>query len=109
MGNHILQNKRAKTLLAAHVLLYSIIKKKPKNNITQESKAFTLQTAKTDGDLFITEKNFAHATTVFSELYRARGQNYSQLLKTAYHVILPGLTNLRQQHDQVFVMTLPFL
>lgn len=71
---HILQTKIAKTLLAVHVLLYSIILKK-KKTITQESKACTLQTAKIDGDLLITEKNFAHATTVFSELYRARGQN----------------------------------
>lgn len=49
---------------------YVVLKKR-----TLHKKTFTLQTAKIDGDLLITERNCAYATTVFSELYRVRGQN----------------------------------
>lgn len=53
------------------MVTYIVLKKKK----TLHKKTFTLRTAKIDSDLLITEKNCAHATAVFSELYRVRGQN----------------------------------
>lgn len=70
MGIPILQTKTAKTLLADHVHLHSTSKK----NYTRKQ-GFQSVTAKIDGHLLITEKNFAHATTVLSQLYNARGKN----------------------------------